>query len=74
MAVLFALALLYSSGKGDPAAELIGGALMLAGIAWSAREVMLDPEYKSKYPYWYGRSLFSLGLMIRYAYLVTHRN
>jgi hypothetical protein len=74
MAVLFAFALLYSSGEGDPTARLIGGALMLAGITWQARETMLDPDYKSKYPFWYGRSLFTLGLLIRFAYTVTHRN
>jgi hypothetical protein len=46
---------------------------MVAGLAWQARVALKDPNYRKGDSYWRGHAIFFFGLLIRFAYTVSHR-
>jgi hypothetical protein len=59
--------------SGEPNVRIVGGALMVVGIAWQASEALTSTAYRKSRGYWGARFVFLLGLLVGAAYTITHQ-
>jgi membrane-bound ClpP family serine protease len=72
-ALFGALFLVREFLQGTAVVRLAGGVLMVAGIGWQAKAALNNQNYRTSDSYWRGHAVFILGLVIRFAYTVSHR-